>query len=98
MARFVSSLRFRLVVLVLLAVIPPFGVILYSAAKHRDLTANQVQTNALATARAVAAEQERYFENAHQLLIMLTRLPQVRGNNKLACNRILASLLEPVYV
>jgi signal transduction histidine kinase/HAMP domain-containing protein len=97
MTRYLSSLRFRLIVLVLLAVIPAFGVILHSAAKHRNLTANQAQRNALAAARAIAAEQERFFENAHQLLIMLSRVPQTRDNNSNNCGRFLAGMLEPLY-
>ena len=97
MVHYVSSLRFRLVILVLLAVIPAFGVILYSAARHRDLTAQQVQRNALGAARAIAAEQERFFENAHQLLIMLSRFPQIRANNSTVCSKFLAGLLEPLY-
>ena len=97
MAQFVSSLRFRLIVLVLIAVIPAFGVILHSASRHRELTADQAQRNALGAARAIAAEQERFIENAHQFLIMLSKISQVRDNNKTACNKILAGLLEPLY-
>ena len=97
MTRCLLSLRFRLIALILLAVIPAFGVILYSAAKHRDLTTQQVQRNALGAARAIAAEQERFFENAHQLLIMLSRVPQVREHNKNSCDKFLAGLLEPLY-
>ncbi|HXV84935.1 MAG TPA: ATP-binding protein [Candidatus Binatia bacterium] len=70
--------------------------ILYSAAKHRDLTTQQVQRNALGAARAIAAEQERFFENAHQFLIMLSRVPQVREHNN-SCGKFLAGLLEPLY-
>jgi signal transduction histidine kinase/HAMP domain-containing protein len=97
MAEFVSSLRFRLMLLVLLAVVPAFGVILYSAARHRDLTGNEVQRNALGAARVIAAEHERLLENAHQLLITLARVPQVREKSGAACSKILAGLLEPLY-
>jgi signal transduction histidine kinase/HAMP domain-containing protein len=97
MTRHLSSLRFRLIVLILLVVIPAFGVILYSAAKHRALTNQQVQRNALGAARAIVAEQERFFENAHQLLIMLSRVPQVREHGKTSCSKFLAGLLEPLY-
>jgi signal transduction histidine kinase/HAMP domain-containing protein len=97
MVQFISSLRCRLIVLVLLAVIPAFGVILHSASSHRDLTAEQVEKNALRAARAIAAEHERFFENAHQFLIMLARLPQIRENDKASCRKILAGLLEPLY-
>lgn len=97
MTQIFSSLRFRLIILVLMAVFPAFGVILHSAAKHRTLTAEQVQRNALRVAHVIAAEQERYFQGAHQLLITLAGLPQVREKNTAACNKILAALLEPLY-
>jgi signal transduction histidine kinase/HAMP domain-containing protein len=97
MTRHLSSLRFRLILLILLAVIPAFFVILYSAAKHRDLTKQQVQRNALGAARAIAAEQERFLENAHQLLIMISRVPQIREHGKNSCGKFLAGLLEPLY-
>ncbi|HET8563674.1 MAG TPA: sensor histidine kinase [Candidatus Binatia bacterium] len=97
MTQIFSSLRFRLIILVLMAVFPAFGVILHSAAKHRTLTAEQVQGNALRVARVIAAEQERYFQSAHQHLITLAGLPQVREKNNAACNKILAALLEPLY-
>jgi len=95
--RIFTSLRSHLIALILLAVIPSFGVILYSARQHRDLTADQAQKNALGAARAIAAEQERFLENAHQFLVMLARVPQTRDINKAACNRFLAGLLEPLY-
>jgi signal transduction histidine kinase len=97
MAEFFSSLRCRLILLVLLAVVPAFGVILYSGARHRHLTANDVQRNALGAARVIAAEHERLLENAHQLLITLARVPQVREKSVAACRKILAGLLEPLY-
>ena len=97
MVQFISSLRCRLIVLVLLAVIPAFGVILHSADSHRDLTAEQVQNNALRAAREIAAEHDRFFESAHQFMIMLARLPQIRENDKSSCRKILAGLLEPLY-
>ncbi len=92
-----TSLRCQLICLILLAVVPSFGVIIYSANQHRQLTADQAQRNALGAARAIAAEQERFLENAHQFLVMLARVPQIRDSNKTACSKFLAGLLEPLY-
>jgi signal transduction histidine kinase len=97
MAPFASSLRLRLILLVLLAVVPAFGVVLYSAQKHQELRANEVQRNALTAARVIAAEHERLLENSHQLLITLARVPQIREQAGAACSKILAGLLEPLY-
>lgn len=97
MVRRVSTLRSRLIILVLLAMVPAFGVIFYSAARHRNLTANQVQTAALGAARAIAVEHERFLENAHQFLLVLSRAPQIRDDSKPACAKYLAGLVEPLY-
>lgn len=98
MIRFASSLRARLIALVLLVVIPAFGVILFTDQRHRASIAAQVQKSALGSARVIATEQRRVFENAHQLLITLARLPQIREQNSAACEKILVGLLEPLYV
>ena len=82
---FVSSLRARSIAFVLLAVIPAFGVILFTDQRHRSSIAAQVQKSALGSARVIATEQRRIFENAHQLLITLARLPQIREHNSTAC-------------
>jgi signal transduction histidine kinase/HAMP domain-containing protein len=97
MPNIVTSLRSRLIFLILMAVVPAFGVILYSAAKHRELTASQVKQNALVAARVIASEQDRVLENAHEFLVTLARVPQIRDNDKAACRKILSGLLEPRY-
>jgi signal transduction histidine kinase/HAMP domain-containing protein len=80
-----------------MAVVPAFGLILDSAAKHRELTASQVKQNALVAARVIAAEQDRVLENAHEFLVTLARVPQIRDSDKAACRKILSGLLEPRY-
>jgi len=92
-----SSVRSRLILLILAAVLPAFGLILYSAREHHELMANQVKLNALMAARVIASEQDRILDNAHQFLITLARVPQVRGDDRLACQKILSGLLEPRY-
>ena len=98
MSTIFSSLRARLVLLILTAVVPAFGLTLYSAVKHRRSTASQVKQNALVAARVIASEQDRVLENAHQFLVTLARVPQIRGNDKAACRKILSGVIEPRYV
>jgi signal transduction histidine kinase/HAMP domain-containing protein len=97
MANFASSVRSRLILLILGVVLPSFVLILYSASKHHELSAKQIKLNALMAARAIASEQDRVLDNAHQFLITVSRVPQVRGDDKAACHKILSGLLEPRY-
>jgi signal transduction histidine kinase/HAMP domain-containing protein len=77
--------------------IPAFAVIWHSAARHRESTMSQIEENALATARSIAVEQERFFENAHRFLLIVSRVPQIRSDNKAICSRFFSELVEPVY-
>ena len=83
--------------LLLAAVVPAFTLILQSGRKYRELTATQIKENALMAARAIASEQDRVLENAHEFLIALSRLPQIRNKDRATCGKLLAGLLEPRY-
>ena len=97
MSKSLSSLRSRLILLLLTALIPALALMLDSAAKNRDLTATQTKQNILMVARAIASEQDRALDNAHEFLVTISRVPQVHEMNRTACSKILAGLLEPRY-
>jgi signal transduction histidine kinase len=94
--RFFYSLRFRLLALVLLGVIPSVGLILYTAAQQRADTTREVEAGALRTARLVSADQQRLVEDTRQLLTTLSYIPPIRSAEGPECDRILAELL-PQY-
>ncbi len=89
-----SSLRVRLLALVLLAAVPAMGLILYTGVEQREHEAAQAQAEALRLARIASADQQRLVEVVHQLLIAFSQLPQIRGKDKAACDALLANLLK----
>src|SRR4051812_15286245 len=91
-----SSLRVRLALVVLLAVLPALGLMLYTAAEQRRLDAVQAQTDAQRQATVVAADQSEQVVAARQLLTLLGRLPAMRAGDAAGCQALLASLL-PQY-
>ena len=94
-----SSLRLRLVFLVLLAVIPALGLMLYTNLEQRRLATVQAQEDAQRLARLAATQQQQLIEGARQLLIALAQLREVRGSDAAACNTLMTSLLKqyPLY-
>ena len=88
-----ASLRARLLLLVLLAVIPALGLTLYTNLEERQLRKALVQEHAMRLSRLVSADYERLIEDARQLLVSLARLPAVRERNRAACNALFADLL-----
>ena len=94
-----AGLRSRLIALVLLAVLPALGLILFTASEERRGAAAEVQDDALRIARLASSAQERLIEGARQLLIMMAHLPAVSGADPKEANRLLASVHEeyPLY-
>src|SRR5262245_3766525 len=88
-----ASLRIRLLLLVLLAVIPALALTLYTNLEERQLRKAQVQEQAMRLSRLVSADHERLIDDARQLVLTLARLPAVRDRNRTACNALFADLL-----
>lgn len=92
--RFFSSLRFRLMLLVVLTLMPAFGLAIHSTNEQRRLAAIQAQENALRTARAAAGGLEQFIRAEHQFLSTLAQLPAVRDHDPSACSASLERVLR----
>ncbi|HWQ13382.1 MAG TPA: HD domain-containing phosphohydrolase [Roseiflexaceae bacterium] len=99
MVRPFSSLRARLILLVLLAMVPVLGLLLYTASEQRQLAIAETQQETLRLARLASSNQQRLIEGARQLLTTFARLPQVREGDPSACSALMADILEqhPIY-
>lgn len=94
-----SSLRVRLLLLVLLALAPAFALISYTALEQRRHTTLEVQETALRLARLASHDHERLISGTHQLLVGLAQLQEVRNRERQRCSALFAALLEkyPLY-
>jgi signal transduction histidine kinase len=88
-----ATLRTRLLLLVVLAIIPVLGLTLYTNLEERQLRKALVQEHAMRLSRLVSADYERLIEDARRLLVTLSRLPAVRDLNRAACTALFADLL-----
>lgn len=99
MAWFASSgLRVRLILLVLLALVPALGLVLYTAWEQRRQADTQVEATALQLVTIASTDHERLIEGARQLLITLSRLPEVRERRAHACSALFRDLLKQYRV
>jgi hypothetical protein len=73
---FRSSLRSRLLLLVLLALLPALALILVTAWEQRQLAAVDAQESALRLSRLAASNQERLIEGARSLSSASPRFPR----------------------
>lgn len=91
---FSLSIRTHLLLLVVLATLPALAVIVYRGVKLRELAVDNAKSEVLRVEQALAFQQLRAVENAHQLLLTLARLPQFQRLDKQECESLLRRLLR----
>ena len=88
-----------MVLLVLLAVLPAFGVILYAGTQERGRAAADARAEAERITGLVASSEDRLVAGVRDTLTALAETPEVRAAPSSACDTFLASLLpqHPQY-
>ena len=89
-----SSLRARLLVLVLLAVVPALALILYTAAEQRRLATVDTQNDALRLTRLIAADQKRQIDETRQFLATFSYLVHSYLDDPTLCGRLTSDLID----
>jgi len=89
-----SGIRGRLFQLVIVALLPALGLIIYHAGEQRRKAVSDAENDALRAARLVAANQRRLIDSSGHLLAALSELPEVRNGDGPACGALFARLLE----
>ncbi|HEY9162381.1 MAG TPA: PAS domain S-box protein [Desulfomonilia bacterium] len=99
MHRLFSGLRFQLVLLILIIVLPLSGLFIYSAFEQRRIDMGQINTDVIKLTKVSANQQQRFFENSREILLLLSLLPAIRDNNPSKCNETFSRLLSlyPFY-
>ncbi|HUT56853.1 MAG TPA: GAF domain-containing protein [Phycisphaerae bacterium] len=97
---FFASLRFRLLLLILLAVVPVLGVTFYTNVNLRRLIAADAKKEALRLVRIAASDQEDTVKDTRQLLFAVAQLPELHSTDPVICSEFLIRLLAqyPQYV
>jgi hypothetical protein len=83
-----KNLRVRFLLMVLLAVLPALGLLIYTADEQRDTALADAREEASRLAGLAATEEGRLIEGTRQLLVVLARLPEVRNGDADACNAL----------
>jgi PAS domain S-box-containing protein len=89
-----TSLKFRLLLLILLAVVPVLGLTAHTNLELRRLAAVDAESEALRLARLATNDQQDTIKDTRQLLFALAQLPEVIDGDPVACSAFLARLLN----
>ncbi len=99
MIRYFSSLRVRLLALVLLAVLPLLALTLYSGIEQKQQQTARVEDEALRLALSISSDQQSLIDSTHQLLMAIAQVPSLRQHNMQVCRTLFIDLLKlyPIY-
>ena len=89
-----SSLRLRLILLVLLALLPVFGLALYDVYEQRQRSARTAQTHLREIALRAAADQRALLGTAHQVLLALAHYQSAEPSSPIACSILFDEMLR----
>ena len=92
------SLRYRLLILVAVALAPPLAITAYNTLRWQYFLERELREEALAAARLVSAELSQIVEGSRQLMIAMGRHPAV-PENEAECASYFKSVIEslPTY-
>lgn len=88
-----SSLRFRLILIGILALLPSLALVLLISAQLHEHAAEDAKDDALRLVNLAASNQDALIDGARQTLITLARVPVVRDTQSGNCDAFLAELL-----
>ena len=91
---FRSSLRSRLLLLILLAVLPTLALTVEEQLAARRQATQEALDETIRVAELAAAQQERLVDSARQLLIALALIPAVRDRDRSSCNALFGDLVQ----
>src|SRR3990172_8520450 len=95
MARFAfSSVRARLLILVLLVIIPALGLVVHMAREERQQEISQAGQSTLKLAREATIQQQRSISQTRDFLSELSRYPEFDHPKAEACTALLAKKLK----
>ena len=96
---FFASLRVRLVLLVLLAVLPALGLIISTAIEQREQGIEAAKDDAIRVVRMAVSTHDQVIEGTRQLLVTLAQVQEVRDQDIPACETMFDHLLKlhPAY-
>lgn len=87
------SLRFRLIGIVLLASLPTIALLFLTASQQRSDALVAGQEEVVRLARLAANDQGREMDRVQRELLLLSRLPEVSGDNASACTAFFQTLV-----
>ncbi len=85
--------------LLILALLPVFGLMVFTASESRRQAMQETQDNTLRLTELAAANQRQLIDGARDILIPLAQIPAIQSQDRAACLFFLSNVLmqHPLY-
>jgi signal transduction histidine kinase len=94
MPHWFSSLRFRLILFVLLAALPALLITLFTGLEQRKDAAGEAQQEVMSLARLAAINQQMFVENTRMFMISMAHLPALGADNPALCDSLFSHIVD----
>lgn len=94
MFQFISSLRVRVLLIILLAVLPALAIFYFSNQEGRNNEIAHLKQNTVELAEIIALQEADLLDGTRQLLLTTSLLTEIREYEKGECSQILSTLLD----
>jgi signal transduction histidine kinase len=93
------SLRLRVIGLLILALLPVFALMVFTASDSRRRAMEETQGGALRLTELAASNQRQLIDGARDILITLAQIPAIQSQDRAACLFFLSNVLmqHPLY-
>jgi signal transduction histidine kinase len=75
------SIRTNLILLILVVLVPLCGILVYSSYEQKNQAIDFAKQNAIRVANSLAIQQKFVEENTHQILNIISEIPEIKSNN-----------------
>jgi len=94
MLGFFSGLRVRVLCLILLAVIPALGFVVYTSLEHQQLVKQNIEEDIIDVTRDIVRFHGQLIHQNRQLLVFLSGVPAVRFVRHQECSELFSDLIK----
>jgi signal transduction histidine kinase len=88
------SIRTNLILLVLVVLVPLCAILVYSSYEQKNQAIDFAKQNAIRVANSLAIQQKFVEENTHQILNIISEIPEIKSNNPQKIYFLLKSLMK----
>ncbi|MGO9015470.1 MAG: cache domain-containing protein [Dissulfurispiraceae bacterium] len=93
----IRSIRIRILAIVFISLLPILLLLLYKASEQREQEMNAIKAESLNSVKFISLEIEHEIEESRQMLLYVSKLPEVRNLDSMACSNFFPNMKDKLH-